>query len=416
MPSGDSITKSIGEVPKLVGKENFLQWKQRITLALSLTRSSSFVLPLAVQPYPSGSSTLTPEQLRANTEWSDHDHQVAAAILSTTDESILASHIHLLDVDHGLAHHIYQELVRVYGNTGAQYSFALGRRFVENKCGEGEDVENWINQVQAQYRELMIHKFDLDALCVNVMLNGLPERFTSFVDGVWTATENPSIEDVRIAVLRINAGQNNRANEKALAARTATLDIGNGVDSDLKVFYAGLRRAGKGPSKEHPCSRCESHNHWVIDCPHPPTTNESSSTQGGRKWKKKSSGKPTLQAAVTVAPSSSNPKALAVTTFNDGSAFSHLLFAPVLENAISVIGASCQPEGAGERSVAVDITDACDPVSKMNVSTLHPRELSDDNISLAGLSCKRWILDSGASEHMTGDRSWFDKISPISST
>lgn len=40
------------------------------------------------------------------------------------------------------------------------------------------------------YRELKLLSFDLDALCVNSMLNRLPKLITSFVDGVWTLSEN----------------------------------------------------------------------------------------------------------------------------------------------------------------------------------------------------------------------------------
>ena len=133
------------------------------------------------QPFPtscqlvSSSITLPVDQARSNADWIDRDHQIAAAILSTTDESILTAHIHLLDVDTGRAQAVYLELVRVYGNIGAQYSFALGRKFIDSRCKEGEDVEAWVNEVQAQYRELKLLSFDFDALCVNVMLNGSPE-------------------------------------------------------------------------------------------------------------------------------------------------------------------------------------------------------------------------------------------------
>ena len=177
MSGVDSISKSFGDVPKLLGKENYVTWRQRITLALSLTRSSWFVLPSATIPDPPGSLTtsLSLEQARANTDWIDRDHQIAAAILSTTDESILTAHIHLLDVNTGRPQTVYLELVRIYGNTGAQYSFALGPKFIDSRCKEGEDVEAWMNEVQAQYRELKLLSFDLDALCVNVMLNGSPE-------------------------------------------------------------------------------------------------------------------------------------------------------------------------------------------------------------------------------------------------
>ena len=195
MSGSDNISRLFGNVPKLLGKENYVQWRQRITLALSLTRSSSFVLPSATVPHPALSSVspLSIDQVRANTDWVDRDHQIAAAILSTTDESILTAHIHLLDVNAGRAQTVYLELFRIYGNTGAQYSFALGRKFIDNKCKDGEDVEVWVNEVQAQYRELKLLSFDLDALCVNVMLNGLPERFTSFVDGVWTAARTQAL-------------------------------------------------------------------------------------------------------------------------------------------------------------------------------------------------------------------------------
>ena len=79
--------------------------------------------------------------------------------------------------------------------------------------------------MQAQYCELKLLLFDLDALCVNVMLNGLPKQYKFFVDGVWTASKNPSIEDVQIAVLRISAGQLNHTNDKALAAKLNGLEM-----------------------------------------------------------------------------------------------------------------------------------------------------------------------------------------------
>ncbi|EIW72211.1 hypothetical protein TREMEDRAFT_25082 [Tremella mesenterica DSM 1558] len=40
------------------------------------------------------------------------------------------------------------------------------------------------------------------------------------------------------------------------------------------VFYAGLKKAGKGPSKEHPCARCGLVDHWVVDCSVPASSNE----------------------------------------------------------------------------------------------------------------------------------------------
>lgn len=77
---------------------------------------------------------------------------------------------------------------------------------MENKCGENEDVDRWLNDVHAQYCELSSLKFALNELYVNVLLAGLPERFTSYIDQVFIATENPKPEDVRLSNLRLNAG------------------------------------------------------------------------------------------------------------------------------------------------------------------------------------------------------------------
>jgi len=146
MSHSDNITKSFDTVPKLVGKENFVIWRQRITLALSLTRTTSWVVPDAQIPHvfalppiidPATTATppaltLTPEQLQANNAWHERDHQVAAGILSACEESILAGHIHLLDLPTRRAATIYYELSALYGNTGAQYAFAIGRKFVDS--------------------------------------------------------------------------------------------------------------------------------------------------------------------------------------------------------------------------------------------------------------------------------------------
>ncbi len=50
-------------------------------------------------------------------------------------------------------------------------------------------MEAWVNEVQAQYHELKLLSFDLDALCVNVMLNGLPKQFASFLKGLYWGQE-----------------------------------------------------------------------------------------------------------------------------------------------------------------------------------------------------------------------------------
>lgn len=71
------------------------------------------------------------------------------AILSTTDESILTARIHLLDVNTGRASTAHLELDRIYGDTGAQYSSALGPKFIDSRCKEGENVKAW---VKPEYR------------------------------------------------------------------------------------------------------------------------------------------------------------------------------------------------------------------------------------------------------------------------
>ncbi len=83
-------------------------------------------------------------------------------------------------------------------------------------------MEAWVNEVQAQYHELKLLSFDLDALCVNVMLNGLPKQFASFLKGLYWG-KNPGIKDIWVAALRINAGQINCASDSALAAKMLAL-------------------------------------------------------------------------------------------------------------------------------------------------------------------------------------------------
>ncbi|RSH80693.1 hypothetical protein EHS25_007171 [Saitozyma podzolica] len=73
--------------------------------------------------------------------------------------------------------------------------FALGRRFIENRVHGEDSVGNWVDQVKAQHRELKSLKFDLDALCVNVLLNGLPDRFSSFVDNLTIQRQESSDHD-----------------------------------------------------------------------------------------------------------------------------------------------------------------------------------------------------------------------------
>lgn len=53
-------------------------------------------------------------------------------------------------------------------------------------------------------------------------------------------------------------------------------------DTNIDAFYAGLKKSGGRASKEHLCARCDSPDHWVVDCPVP-------AGQGNRqrKWNKR---------------------------------------------------------------------------------------------------------------------------------
>jgi hypothetical protein len=196
--------------------------------------------------------------------------------------------------------------------------------FTERKCGEGEDVEAWVNQVQAQYRELKLLSSDLETLCINVILNGLPDRFASFVDSIC----------------------------KAFAARTGSLSLNSSADTSLKAFYGGLKQSGKKPSKEYHCARCGSPNHWVVHC--------SKSMESNENPKKKKQGKSDNRGETASLAQANKPNETAafvsdvVTSFTTNSV-EHLLFT------------------------------------------------FDSHLALVARS-DRWIIESGASEYITGDK------------
>ena len=61
-------------------------------------------------------------------------------------------------------------------------------------------MEAWVNQTIGRYPELKTLDFDLDQLCVNVLLHGLPKRFGSYLDQVWTSSDTPMINNIRLAI------------------------------------------------------------------------------------------------------------------------------------------------------------------------------------------------------------------------
>ena len=96
--------------------------------------------------------------------------------------------------------------------------FALSQKLTDNKCQKPVDVGAWVNKVQTQYHELKLLSFELNALCADTMINGLPDRVTSIVNGVWTMSMSPGIKYAWSAILGINAGQMDCMRNKALAA------------------------------------------------------------------------------------------------------------------------------------------------------------------------------------------------------
>ncbi|EIW69763.1 hypothetical protein TREMEDRAFT_61527 [Tremella mesenterica DSM 1558] len=177
--SSNDLSKSFDTVPKLTGKENYLVWHQRLTVVLFMTRTRSFVLPTTIAPTATTTTSSTGSSLSLKA-WNERDEQVAAAILHSTSEDILSAHLHLLSA--------------TYGTNGAQYSFTLGKKFVDNRCSEDEAVEEWVNKVLARYDDFKVLSYDLDQLGVNVLLNGLPDCFSLFINGIWKEDETPSVE------------------------------------------------------------------------------------------------------------------------------------------------------------------------------------------------------------------------------
>jgi hypothetical protein len=211
----EKIARVFSSIPKLQGKENWVEWDMRIKVALGIVGLRSLLI---------GRPAFTTEVARKS--WEEQDVQVANSIIDCTDFSILSAYFYLLDDspsspsatnkdDEPVPPHLiartktlYEELRKAYGSSNAQYTFALGRRFIDSRSGD--DVNAWVNEIKAQYRELKSLNFDLDSLCVNVLLNGLPERFQAFVDPCGPL---PTRQQSTLSVTRFYAST--RANKRA---------------------------------------------------------------------------------------------------------------------------------------------------------------------------------------------------------
>lgn len=290
--SDNNLAKIFSDIPKLTGKENFVEWDQRLKLSLLIVKGSQFIEPNASPPE------------RSQSAWFERDGQLAGLILQSTSMPILSAHLHLVipsaDISPsssndketpphtGKASSVYSALKKTYGTSNAQYTFALGRRFIENTAGEGS-VSEWVNQVKAQHRELKSLQFNLDALCVNVLLNGLPERFSSYVDNVWTNSETPTIDSVCDSILRIDAGHQSRTDNNPLHSfnySSALVAQASSLDDAVDSLYALLARSGKKPSKEYPCRRCGSIIHWENQCPRHSRSKEEEDADSGKRSNK----------------------------------------------------------------------------------------------------------------------------------
>nr|XP_019042253.1 hypothetical protein I302_08854 [Kwoniella bestiolae CBS 10118]OCF21183.1 hypothetical protein I302_08854 [Kwoniella bestiolae CBS 10118] len=281
--SDSSFTRVFQTIPILEGKSTFVIWDQRLRLSLRIVNCVDFIAEDAT--YPTSASA-------ANT-WKSKDQQIAALILSTTSPTILAAHIHILDnpplpadvsptpdlyIPRALA--IYTALKTTYGTSNAQYTFALARKFIDNKFYELNDdqtnhpttINGWVNEVLAQHRELKTLKYDIDSLCVNVLLNGLPARFSSYVDAVFERAETPSIESVCDAILRIDAGQQERIDLSnsniAASGMMSRFDNDPQFRDDFYAFVASRSNGNRSKgSARNACFECGSPKHFARDCP-----------------------------------------------------------------------------------------------------------------------------------------------------
>ena len=75
--------------------------------------------------------------------WTGRDHPATVVIFPTSSQTIVSAQINLLsDPETQLPRPrtIYDSLCWRDGTSGPQYSFTIGRKFIGNRCGEGEDV------------------------------------------------------------------------------------------------------------------------------------------------------------------------------------------------------------------------------------------------------------------------------------
>jgi hypothetical protein len=82
--SDNNLSKIFTDIPKLTGKENFVEWDHQLKLALLIIKASQFMEPNASPSEGSQSA------------WRERDGQLAGLILQSTATPILSVHLHLV--------------------------------------------------------------------------------------------------------------------------------------------------------------------------------------------------------------------------------------------------------------------------------------------------------------------------------
>ncbi|EKD00935.1 hypothetical protein A1Q2_04808 [Trichosporon asahii var. asahii CBS 8904] len=374
-PSSKLDIKQFDSVQKLLGKENWREWKQDVTLAIRFSSSAQFTF-----------SDSSPAQ-QATEGWSARDELVATGILYTCDRSIAAEYLHLLDdpqYKNCRARTLWCSLESTYGSSGLQYVFSVGRKFLESRCESDDDVETWLNSVFQQYRELQLLDFRLDSLLLNVIIAGLPPRFDNFKDQLWARSTLPSRDELKVMILNVNAGHStgdSSVKAFAMGLDSAASELTNSaarsvaIPQVVEALYSGLRKGGKRPCKDHPCLRCGSITHWISECPHELVTGGRRRPRGrrsGKKEEKEHKTEPSEESANVALVARTDPS----TTFESHSEFKEEFLFQV-----------------EVRAAAEDITI--------------------DPSALAAVAQKSWVIDSGASRHMTGDLSWLTELTQL---
>lgn len=194
----DAFDYAFESVPKLVGRSNFTTWKNKLLLALAMSRALSYT--------NSSASSVSPRFIDDIT-WRRNDKRIAARILTTCQTSIGQEHFHIFkESGPGRARAVFQALDRSYGFMAGRSILSLGMEFMYSKCEDNGDVDAWMDKLDAQQQALKDANFTVEDMAVIVILRGLPSRFSHYVDHVLMTNDKvPKLDEVRRAIRAINA-------------------------------------------------------------------------------------------------------------------------------------------------------------------------------------------------------------------